>query len=117
MARKKGSADYPVEMKREAIRLYHEEKWSSSEIVEYFKIRDPQRVRHWLWRYGKEGERMFANLRSRSGRKPKKENTAAIIARLKMELDLLKKFHTELRQDSLVKRDIGLSKTTEETTK
>jgi len=33
-----------------------------------------------------------------------------------MELDLLKKFHAELRQDSLAKRDIGSSKITEENT-
>ena len=48
--------------------------------------------------------------------KPKQENTQAYIARLEMELDLLKKFHTELRQGSLAKRDIGLLKRTGEDT-
>ncbi|MBC8336968.1 MAG: hypothetical protein ISR59_00945 [Anaerolineales bacterium] len=60
---------------------------------------------------------MFANKRSRSGRKPKKEYTTAYFVRLEMELDLLTKFHIELRQGSLANRDIGLLKTTEEDTK
>ena len=60
---------------------------------------------------------MFADKRSRSGRKPKAKNMAAYVARLEMELDLLKKFHTELCQGLLAKRDIGSLKTIEEDTK
>jgi hypothetical protein len=52
-----------------------------------------------------------------SGRRPKQANTASYVAKLEMELDLLKKFHTELRQGSLAKRDIGLLKKTEENTR
>jgi len=33
MARKKGSKDYPVEMKRDAIRLFFEEGWTKAEIT------------------------------------------------------------------------------------
>lgn len=117
MARRKGSKDYPEWMKREALRLYLEEGWPAGEILQRYSIIDPNRVSAWARQYQREGEAMFANKRSRSGRKPKIENTAAYIARLEMELDLLKKFHAELRQDSLVKRDIGSSKTTEENTK
>jgi len=62
--------------------------------------------------YRKEGEALFE--KKPRGRQPKKENTSAYIARLEMELALLKKFHTELRQDSLAKRDIGSLKTTGE---
>jgi len=117
MSRRKGSKDYPKWMKREALRLYLEERVPAGEILERFSIIDPNRISAWARQYQKEGEAMFADKRSRSGRKPKKENTTAYIARLEMEVDLLKKFHAELRQDSLAKRDIGSSKTNEENTK
>lgn len=117
MSRRKGSKDYPEWMKREAIRLYQEEGWSVSEIVERYAIRDRGRINTWVRQYRREGEAMFSAKRSRSGRKPKRENTAAYIARLEMENDLLKKFHAELRRDSLVKRNIGSSNTTGEDTK
>jgi transposase-like protein len=68
-----------------------------------------------MHQYRKEGEAMFED--KPRGRRPKKENTQAYITRLEMELDLLKKFHTELRRHSLAKRDIGSSKTTGEDTK
>lgn len=116
MTRRKGSKDYPKWMKREAIRLYHEEGVSAREIMERYSIIDRNRVSAWVRQYHIEGEVMFEDKRRRSGRKPKRENTAAYIARLEMELDLLKKFHTELRQGTLAKRDIGSLKTTEEDT-
>ena len=59
MARKKGSTDYPVDMKREAIRLFFEEGWTKAEITAHPAIRDPERVGNWLWRYRKEGKAMF----------------------------------------------------------
>lgn len=115
MAGKKGMKHYPIWMKKRAIELYTQEGWNSAEIVEYFQIRDPNRICNWMSQYRKEGEGMFQE--KPKGRRPKREDTAAYIARLEMELDLLKKFHTELRQGSLAKRNIGLSKTTEEDTK
>ena len=117
MARRKGSKDYPKWMKKEALRLYLEEGMPAGEILQRYSISDRNRISAWARQYQKEGEGMFSNKRSRSGRKPKKETSAAYIARLEMEVDLLKKFHAELRQGSLVKRDIGSSKTTEENTK
>ncbi len=117
MTRRKGSKDYPEWMKREALKLYLDEGWPAGEILDRYSITDPNRISAWARQYQKEGEAMFANRRSRSGRKPKNETPDAYIARLEMELDLLKKFHAELRQDSLAKRDIGSSKTTEENTK
>jgi transposase-like protein len=117
MSRRKGSKDYPKWMKREALRLFLEEGVPAGEILQRFSIIDRNRISAWARQYQKEGEAMFADRRSRSGRKSKKENTAAYIARLEMEVDLLKKFHAELRQGSLAKRDIGSSKTTGEDTK
>ena len=117
MARKKGRKDYPLELRREAIRLFYEEGLTRAEITKRLSIRDPNRVKNWLRRYRREGTAFFENKRHLSGRKPKKENTAAYIARLEMEIDLLKKFHAELRRHSLAKRDIGSSKRTGEDTK
>jgi len=117
MTRRKGSKDYPNWMKRESLRLYLGEGLPAAEILHRFSIADRDRINAWVRQYQAEGERMFANKRSFSGRKPKQENIQAYIDRLEMELDLLKKFHTELRQGSLAKRDIGSLKTTREDTK
>lgn len=117
MTRKKGSKDYPLEMRRGAVRLFYEEGLTRAEITEQLGLRDPARVKNWLSRYRKEGAEFFISQRHKSGRRPKKENTAAYIARLEMEIDLLKKFHTELRQAMLAKRNIGSSNITEESTK
>jgi len=108
MTRRKGSKDYPNWMKRESLRLYLGEGLPAAEILHRFSIADRNRFNAWARQYQEEGEEMFANKRSCSGRKPKRENTTVYIARLEMELDLLKKFYTELRQGSLAKRDIGL---------
>jgi transposase-like protein len=115
MAGKKGMKHYPRWMKRKAIELYTQGGWSAAKIIAHFGIRDPNRICSWMSQYRKEGEAMFE--KKPRGRPPKKENTAAYIARLEMELDLLKKFHTELRQSLLAKRNIGQSTTTEENTK
>jgi len=55
MARKKGSKDYPLETKLEAIRLREEEWWNYKEITEKLDIRDHQRVKNWMKLYRKEG--------------------------------------------------------------
>lgn len=115
MAGKKGMKHYPIWMKKKAIMLYLDEGWSSARIIEHFGIRDPNRICNWLSQHRKEGDAMFAH--KPRGRKPIEESEEAYIARLEMELDLLKKFHAELRQGSLAKRDIGLLKRTEEGTK
>jgi len=117
MARKKGSKDYPLEMRREAIRLFYEEGLTRAQVTQDLGIRDPHRVKAWLKQYRREGEEFFLPKRGRSGRRPKRENTVAYIARLEMEIDLLKKFHTELRQTTLAKRNIGSLNITEENTK
>ena len=109
MAGTKGMKHYPNWMKKKAIELYTKEGWSSAEIIEYFGIRDPNRICNWMSQFRREGEAMFENKARLRGRKPGKENTAAYIARLEMEVDLLKKFHTELRRHTLVKHNIGQS--------
>jgi transposase-like protein len=56
MARKKGSKDYPLETKLEAIRLWEEEDLSYKEITAKLAIRDPKRVKEWMRIYRKEGQ-------------------------------------------------------------
>ena len=114
MARKKGSTDYPAELKREAIRLFFEEGLSKQGVTQKLSIRDPKRVGNWLWQFRREGGTMFK--RRKPGRPRKREDQAAYIARLEMENDLLKKFHIELRKVLREQRNIDASsKTTDDT--
>ena len=108
MARKKDSKDYPLELKREAIRLFYEEGWTKAEITRQLAIRDPRRVGNWLWQFRRDGEAMFQ--RRKPGRPSKQQDQVAYIAQLEMENELLKKFHTELRAVLRERRNIGVSK-------
>lgn len=114
MTRKKGSTDYSLELKLEAIRL-SEAGLTHAEVTARLGIRDPMRVKNWRWQFKREG--ILGLKKPRRGRPPKRENTEAYIRRLEMENDLLKKFHTELRRERLAKRNIGLSTTTEKYTR
>jgi len=118
MAGKKGMKHYPLAMKLEAVRLHEEEGQSYQEITEVLKIRDGGRVGKWLRESRIKGEAAFGRgPGKKKGRPPKRENTAAYIARLEMENDLLKKFHAELRKLEHAKRNIGSSTTKKENTK
>lgn len=118
MAGKKGMKHYPLAMKLEAVRLHEEEGKSYQEITELLKIRDSGRVEKWMREYRVKGEAAFGRgPRQKKGRPPKRENTEAYIARLEMEVDLLKKFHAELRKLELARRNIGSSTTKEKDTK
>ena len=89
MARKKVSKDYPLEMRREAVRLFYEESMTREEITKQLGIRDPNRVKNWMKQYRREGAEFFVSKRYRSGCKPKKENAEAYMGRLEMENELL----------------------------
>lgn len=109
---------YPKEVKLEAIRMYYEEGMTQRAITEALGIRDPYRVKKWIKAYRREGLEAFERMKNRVrlGRPPKKANTQTYIARLEMENDLLKKYHTELRKQVLAKRNIGSSTTTDKPT-
>ena len=49
MSGKKGMGHYPAEMKVEAVRLFYEEGKTCAEITNALELRDPQRVKKWLW--------------------------------------------------------------------
>jgi transposase-like protein len=117
MAGKKGMKHYPLELKLEAMRMFYEEGKTRKEITEALGIYDKDRVMKWLRQYRREGKDAFLKKRRRLGRRPKKADTKAYIARLEMEVELLKKFHTELRKDLLAKRNTGSSTDTGKSTR
>jgi len=106
---------YPKEVKLEAVQLFQAGK-THGEITEALGIRDPQRTKKWVRAYREKGIEAFEKIvRSGTrGRRPKKEDTQAYISRLEMEVVLLKKFHTELRELQLAQRNIGQSTTIEQ---
>ncbi len=114
MARKKGSRNYSLDLKLEAIKLT-EAGLTHAEVTERLGIRDPNRVKNWRWQYKREG--ILGLKKPHRGRPPKRENREAYIRRLEMENSLLKKFHAELRKGQLAKRNIGLSTNTEKNTR
>jgi transposase len=106
---------YSKDVKLEAVRLFGEGK-SHREISEALGIRDEQRTKKWVRAYREKGVEAFQkkSKKGKGGRRPKKTNPQAYVARLEMENALLKKFHTELRNLGLARRNIGRSTTTEE---
>jgi transposase-like protein len=108
MARKKGSKDYPLEIKLEAIRLWEEEDLTYEEITEKLEIRDPKRVKEWMRIYRREGQ---AGLKKpRRGRPKKKQNSLEErIKHLEMENTLLKALAIELGEELPEGLDTGPS--------
>jgi transposase-like protein len=98
MARKKGSKDYAVETKLEAIRLREEEGWSYKEITKKLEIRDPKRVENWMRVYRKEGKAWLT--KHRRGRPRKDRNSLEErVKQLEMENTLLKALAIELGEE------------------
>jgi transposase len=112
MARKKGSKDYPLEVKKEAIRLFLEEGLSQKEITQKLSLRDPKRVKNWLWIYRKEGEAGLKNPR-RGRPKKDRESLEERIQQLEMENTLLKALAIELGEELPEGLDTGPSTDTE----
>ena len=105
---------YPVEMKREAVRLVEEEHQTYATVAAKLGIRKAKRIEVWVRMYRKEGEASFLKP---IGRPPKAQAEQRELERLRMENALLKKFHTELRGLRLAQRNIGRSTTTKKNTK
>ena len=98
MARKKGSKDYPLETKLEAIRLFEEEDLPYKEITEKLAIGDPGRVKAWMRIYRKDGA---GGLKKPRRGRPKKEldSLKERIRRLEMENTILKALALELGEE------------------
>jgi len=98
MARKKGSKDYPLEIKLEAIRLHEEEGLTYKAITEKLGIQDPRRASAWIGTYHKAGVEGLK--KPRRGR-PKKDldSLEERIRRLEMENTILKALALELGEE------------------
>ena len=105
MSGKKGQVHYSIKTKLEAIRLFEEEGLPQAEIIARLGIRDPHRVKVWLHQYRREGKAVFLKPKGRP--KKKAEDLEAEVKRLRMENDLLKKLHAELRKLERAERNIG----------
>ncbi|BFH65246.1 helix-turn-helix domain-containing protein [Paenibacillus azoreducens] len=81
---------YPESVKREAIRLHLEEKWTYREITEHLGIHDKDREKRWMRKYREEGELVFEDHRGNPFRETTEEYR--YIRRLEMENAVLKKW-------------------------
>ncbi len=109
MAGKKGMERYPAELKLEAVRLCYEEGYTRAQVTAALRIRDPQRIQKWLAQYRAEGASAFAK---RKGRPRRAIGPQQELEQLRMQVALLKKLHSELRELPLAQRNIGRSTTT-----
>ena len=114
MSGKKGSVHYPIEVKKEAVRLVEEEQLSYAEVAKRLEIRKSERIERWVAMYRQEGELSFHKPK---GRPRKKESEQSELERLRMENALLKKIHSELRELELAQRNIGRSNITKKNSK
>jgi len=110
MAGKKGMKHYPKEKKLKAIQMYFEEGKTYRQITEELGIRSEGRVKVWVRQYRQEGIEVFNKPKGRPRKSPESEESE--IERLRMENALLKKYHTDMHQHMLAKRNIGPSTTT-----
>lgn len=79
---------YSLELKKEAIRLHVEEKWTYRQITDHLQIHDLDRVKKWMRKYREQGE--FGLLDQR-GRREEYVDADRQIKQLQRENELLKK--------------------------
>jgi transposase len=104
MSGTKGMLPYSVEIKRKAVKLFLEEHHSYGAIAKELGIGKPARIKVWVRLYRQEGEGSFSRP---IGRPRKEEREQRELEQLRMENALLKKIRAELREVSLVQRNIG----------
>ena len=112
MAGKKGMKHFCLETKLLAVQMHLEQGCTQRQIAEELSLPRKELVKQWARRYRREGEQGFLKTKGRPRKKTQSQES--YIARLEMENALLKKFHTELRENMLAKRDIGSLNITEE---
>ncbi len=117
MTGKKGMKRYKAETKLEAVRMFLEEGKTRAEIARLLELSSGKCVEAWVSQYRHE-ENAFTKPIGRPRKQVgEPESMEEELKRLRMENDLLKKFHAELRKEQLAKRDIGSSITKEKHTK
>jgi transposase-like protein len=105
---------YSKETKLLAVKMYLEQGKSQGQITEELGLPRKKLVELWVHQYRQEGEMAFSKPIGRPLKSTQSQEE--YIARLEMENALLKKYHTELRNLTLARRDIGSSNITEEDT-
>ncbi|MEK4259446.1 MULTISPECIES: helix-turn-helix domain-containing protein [unclassified Paenibacillus] len=94
---------YSDEIKKEAIRLHVEERWTYRKITEHFEIQDQGRVKKWMKKYRELGE--FGLLDQR-GRREEYIDQDRYVQKLKRENEMLKKcleiWMQEVRRTNIV---------------
>ncbi len=95
---------YSRELKERTVHMALEEGMGYAAITQALAIRDRWRVRRWVQAYRQEGA---AALAKSKGRPRKSAAPQDELERLRMENEPLKKYHPELRQLGLAKRNIG----------
>ncbi|MFB5679288.1 helix-turn-helix domain-containing protein [Paenibacillus terreus] len=93
---------YSIALKKEAIRLHVEEKWTYRRITEHLGIQDADRVKKWMRKYREQGE--FGLLDGR-GRRKQYVSQDRYVQNLKRENELLKKCLVAWKEEAN-KRDI-----------
>lgn len=104
MSGKKGMVHYDKAIKERAVKMFLEQGVNYSEIAKRLEIRESARIEKWVQMYRREGPAAFEKV---IGRPRKETRPQTELERLRMENDLLKKFHAELRKMELEKRNIG----------
>jgi len=101
MAGKVERKHYTIEVKEQAVKLFLEGHLTQKVIADQLGMRDADRIKKWVHDYRREGP---LGLRKVKGRPRKKtEGVEAELARLRMENELLKKLHPELRKAGIEK--------------
>lgn len=117
MSGKKGMKQYKAEVKLEAVRMYLEEGKTQAEIAKLLGLSSAKRVKAWVSQYRHE-ENAFRKPVGRPRKQTEQpEGMEEELKRLRMENELLKKYHAELRKEQLAKRNIGSSTAKEKSTK
>lgn len=112
MAGKKGMKHYPRELKLKAIQMFFEAGMTRGEITQALGIRSEGRVKAWIRQYRRAGPAAFCKPVGRP--RKQSEGSEGELERLRMENALLKKYHTDLLDRLLAKRNIGQFTTTKE---
>jgi transposase len=98
MSGKKGAVHYPEEIKWEAVRLFLEEGKTRAEVAKLLGLRSVKRVAAWVGQFRHE-QNAFKKAKGRPRKQASQaESPEEELKRLRMENDLLKKFHAELRK-------------------
>ena len=110
----KGMRQYAAELKLEAVRRFYEGGRTQAQIAAALGIKNPVCKQRWLRQYRAEGASAFAKPK---GRPRKESQPQAELERLRMEVTLLKKLHSELQKVQLAQRNIGRSTSSGKTSK